>query len=147
MKSSIVRVTALATASLFLVPAGASAESRYALSVRVSEFRSTKGGLVCRLFAAPEGFPASATYRAQVRSTIPGKSATCAFRDLAPGTYAVALFHDENGNGKLDTNFIGIPSEGVGTSNNKLPLIGPPSWDDAKFRLTRNGSLQVKLRY
>ncbi len=134
-----------------LVALGSSSHTRAGatstLTVNVSTFRSTRGALVCRLFAGPEGFPAKATYRAQARVPIPGTTATCAFPQLASGTYAVAVFHDENANGKLDTNFLGIPSEGVGVSNNKRPLIGPPSWSDAKFRLHGNATLQLRLHY
>jgi uncharacterized protein (DUF2141 family) len=45
------------------------------------------------------------------------KRAVCEFPGVAPNTYAVSVFHDENSNGKLDTNFMGIPREGVGASN------------------------------
>jgi uncharacterized protein (DUF2141 family) len=118
-----------------------------ALTINVSTFRSTRGALVCRLFAGPEGFPAKATYRAQARVPISRTAATCTFPQLASGTYAVGVFHDENGNGQLDTNFLGIPTEGVGVSNNKRPLIGPPSWNDAKFGLHADATLQVRLHY
>lgn len=123
------------------------AETTSTLTVHVSTFRSTRGALFCRLFAGPDGFPSKATYRAQVRVPITGTAASCTFPQLASGTYAAGVFHDENGNGKLDTNFIGIPSEGVGVSNNKFPLIGPPSWNDARFHLSRAATLSIDLHY
>ena len=52
---------------------------------------------------------------------------------LKYGEYAVRVFHDENRDGKLDTNFLGIPSEDYGYSNNASGLFGPPSWEKAKF--------------
>ena len=52
---------------------------------------------------------------------------------LAYGEYAVRVFHDENRNGKLDTNFLGIPSEDYGYSNDASGWFGPPSWEKAKF--------------
>lgn len=76
-----------------------------------------------------------------------GTTRTCVFSGIAPGTYAVALFHDENGNGKLDTNFLGIPREGVGVSNNKMRTLGPPTWEDSKFVLAGNLVLNVTLHY
>jgi uncharacterized protein (DUF2141 family) len=109
--------------------------------------RSTNGSVICRIFSGPDGFPGKATYLAQ-SSGPPGKStATCTFPGVAPGTYAVALFHDENGNGKLDTNVLGIPIEGVGVSNNKRPVLGPPKWDDAKFEVAGDTTLAINLRY
>jgi uncharacterized protein (DUF2141 family) len=60
-------------------------------------------------------------------------TATCAFDPIAAGTYAVACFHDENDNGKLDTGIFGIPKEGTVVSNRAHGTLGPPSWDAAKF--------------
>ena len=130
-----------------LAASEASADAGVTLTVHASGLRNQKGALVCRLFASGEGFPAKPTYLAERRVKIPGTEANCEFRDIRPGVYAVALFHDENGNGKLDTNILGIPSEGVGTSNNKRPLIGPPSFSDAKFRLEHDGGVRVTLHY
>lgn len=57
------------------------------------------------------------------------------FVDLPPGSYAVALFHDENDNGRLDKRF-GIPTEGFGFSNNPHLWFGPPSFKAARVALT-----------
>jgi uncharacterized protein (DUF2141 family) len=54
---------------------------------------------------------------------------------LPPGEYALSIYYDENNNGKLDTNFIGIPREPVAISNNARPSFGPPSYEDAVFVL------------
>jgi len=55
------------------------------------------------------------------------------FADVAPGEYAVSVFHDENSNGKLDRNFMGMPKEGVGASDDAVGHFGPPKYDDARF--------------
>jgi uncharacterized protein (DUF2141 family) len=57
------------------------------------------------------------------------------FRNLPPGRYAVILFHDENGNGRLDKNFWGVPTEPYGFSNNAQGLLGPPSFKEAALSL------------
>lgn len=49
------------------------------------------------------------------------------------GEYAVKVYHDENKNGELDTDFLGIPDEDYGFSNNVSGWFGPPSWKKAKF--------------
>lgn len=64
------------------------------------------------------------------------------FADLPPGTYAISCFHDVNGNGKLDTNFLGIPSEPYGFSNNVRPKFRAPSWAESKFELKNTGTDQ-----
>lgn len=60
---------------------------------------------------------------------------TITFEDVSNGIYAISLFHDENSNGKLDTNFLGIPKEDTGASNNAPANFGPPKWEDAKFEV------------
>ena len=52
---------------------------------------------------------------------------------LQPGEYAFSIFYDSNNNGKLDTNFIGIPKEPLAMSNNARPKFGPPRYEDADF--------------
>ena len=74
--------------------------------------------------------------------------ARCDFEDIPPGTYATAVIHDENMNGKLDTNRIGIPTEGYGFSNGAHALLGAPSFSAASFR--HDGGmldLTITLRY
>jgi uncharacterized protein (DUF2141 family) len=61
--------------------------------------------------------------------------------NLQPGRYALILFHDENGNGRLDKNFWGVPTEPYGFSNNAQGFLGPPSFDDAA--MTLDGSDQA----
>lgn len=62
--------------------------------------------------------------------------------ELPPGDYAFSIFYDVNGNGELDTNFIGIPKEPVALSNNAVPRFGPPKYDSAVFSLPSEGTLQ-----
>ena len=58
------------------------------------------------------------------------------FKDVPWGEYAVKLFHDANNNGKLDTNFLGMPKEDYGFSNNVRGRFGPPAYDKAKFEFS-----------
>ncbi len=65
--------------------------------------------------------------------------------DLPAGTYAVSCFHDVNGNGKMDKNIVGIPTEPYGFSNNARPTFRAPNWDEAKFNW-EPGAEAVKIR-
>ena len=56
-------------------------------------------------------------------------------KNVPDGTYAVSFVHDKNSNGKMDKNFMGIPKEDYGCSNNAKGFMGPPKWEDAKFEL------------
>jgi uncharacterized protein (DUF2141 family) len=119
------------------------------IRVRVLDLRSRDGGLILMLFNSKEGFPGKEKLAART-ATIPAsaEAPVYVFEKVPFGTYAVSVRHDENGNGKLDTNFIGMPKEGVGTSNNPRSRFGPPSFRDAVFELDREElELPVHLRY
>ena len=113
--------------------------------VEISGLRSDKGQMLCALFSSPEAFPKK-TDKAVVRLTakIAERRATCDFTGVAPGTYAVSVVHDENSNGKLDTNFIGMPREGVGASNDAKGHMGPPKFGAASFHYA-GGRLNLKI--
>jgi len=74
------------------------------------------------------------------------KNITVTFDDITDGKYAIALFHDENENKKLDKNFFGIPKEGYAFSNNPTTLF-EPSFDDISFELNTTTKLQLKVHY
>ncbi len=103
--------------------------------------------MVC-LTTAPDHFPDCqddpAARKATVRATT---AATMRFDWLPSADYAVALVHDENGNGKLDT-FVGMPREGFGFSRNPAIRFGPPRFASARFAV--GGGVvaeQVKVKY
>ncbi len=64
---------------------------------------------------------------------IENKEVAVVLDSLNYGEYAIRVFHDENKNGELDTDFLGIPDEDYGYSNDASGFFGPPSWDKAKF--------------
>jgi uncharacterized protein (DUF2141 family) len=66
------------------------------------------------------------------------------FSNLDPGRYAIILFHDENGNGKLDKNALGVPTEPYGFSNNVQGFLGPPAFEKTAMRLDA-GNKAVRL--
>lgn len=105
------------------------------IHVDINGLHSDQGQVVCALFSSAADFPRKADKAvAHANSEILGKHATCEFQSVPPGTYAVSVFHDENSNGKLDTNFMGIPREGVGASNNAKGRFGPPKFPAAAFQ-------------
>src|SRR5262245_61492436 len=91
------------------------------VTVHVSGARNTKGKIGVTLFQGAQGFPddtSKAIRQQSVEIDAETMSAQVTFKDLPQGTYAVSALHDENGNGKMDKNFLGIPKEGYGASNN-----------------------------
>jgi uncharacterized protein (DUF2141 family) len=70
-----------------------------------------------------------------------------AFTGLKPGRYAAKVFHDIDGDEKMDVNPFGIPTEPFGFSNNAPPRFGPPAWSAAAFEVGAQGAAQtIKVR-
>ncbi len=74
--------------------------------------------------------------------------ARCNFLDVPPGTYALAVIHDENMDGKLGTNFLGVPTEGYGFSSGATASMSAPSFEAASFLYDgKNLDLTIRLTY
>ena len=112
---------------------------------QISGLRNDQGQVLCALFSSAEAFPTKADKAvARLTAKIAERQATCDFTGVAPGTYAVSVVHDENSNGKLDRNFIGMPREGVGASNDAKGHMGPPKFGAASFHY-EGGRLDLKI--
>lgn len=115
------------------------------IHVEISGLRNDKGQMLCALFSSAEAFPKKPEKAvARLTSKIEERQAACDFTGVAPGTYAVSVVHDENSNGKLDRNFIGMPREGVGASNDAKGHMGPPKFSAASFAY-QGGWLDLKI--
>ena len=119
------------------------------IKVLVVGLHSNDGEVDCALFGGADGFPGDSSKAGKTtKSKIENGQAVCMFADVAPGDYAVSVFHDENSNGKLDRNFMGMPKEGVGASNDAAGHFGPPKYDDARFSYKGGRSvLAIHVRY
>jgi uncharacterized protein (DUF2141 family) len=119
------------------------------LEIAISGFRNDVGNAGVSIFASAKGFPdnpALALKRQMV--AIKGRHASVLVPDLPPGQYAVSVLHDENGNQKMDKNFLGIPKEGWGVSNNVRPSMSAPKFADAAFQLPADGlKLHIQIGY
>lgn len=141
-------LVALMLASLPVLSFGQS--SCQGIHVRILDIRSSAGTVACALFESPDGFPVdylrTATNVMVIR--VRKGQARCDFEDIPPGTYAMAVIHDENVNGKLDTNWLGIPTEGYGFSNDAKGVLGPPSFSAASFPYDgKTLDLTISLHY
>ena len=128
---------------LYLPQAGLTEEN--VIHVDIDRMHSDKGRVFCALYSSANGFPKDSRRAiARTNSSISNGKASCEFSGIKPGTYAVSVFHDENSNGRLDTNFLGIPREGVGASNDARGHLGPPKFDAAAFQFS-GGRLNLKI--
>jgi uncharacterized protein (DUF2141 family) len=136
--------------ALVLVAATAAAARAETLVVEMKGFRSDKGKALVALFASKEGFPdhpKKAIRRLEV--AIKKGAAFAVLMGVPPGTYAVAVLHDEDGNRAMKTGTFGIPKEGYGASQDARGRFGPPSFGDAKFeiRAGRRVTTRIKMKY
>ena len=122
------------------------------LTVAVCGLRSEGGRLCVALFDSAKGFPSDASQAIVSQSldlaTIPrNQPVTLVFKNLAEKRYAISVFHDEDFDGKLKTNWLGIPKEGVGVSNNARGRLGPPKYEAATFDLKALLRISVTVSY
>ena len=72
---------------------------------------------------------------------------TTTFKELPKGSYAVAVIHDANKNGKIDTNLVGLPTEGYGFSNNLRFMLRGATFEESQFELNKDKTIVVKMGY
>lgn len=113
----------------------------------ISNVRNDKGVCKVCLFNnatafSGEGGSAYACIDVQVRN----RTAAATLDNIAPGAYAIMVFHDANNNGKMDKNFLGIPNEGYGASQNKLPFAAAPNFNDNKFVVANGAVVNLKMK-
>jgi uncharacterized protein (DUF2141 family) len=118
------------------------------LTVQVEGFRNSEGKCLVYVYNNKEGFPTKPEKALiKIEEKITGNMSSAVIDGLIPGNYAIAVIHDENGNGKTDTNFLGIPREGMGASNNPKS-VGPPSFSSSEFDLGNSPlTIMIKLKY
>lgn len=115
------------------------------IKVKVSKIEDLEGHISIGLFNSPEGFPKRGDNSVGARIKVESNSVEYVFNNLNKGDYAIAVYHDENSNEELDRNFLGIPSEDYVFSNYTTGSFGPPSFEDAKFKLV--DSLMIELDF
>lgn len=119
------------------------------LKIVVNELDSNDGHVLVSLFNSDDGFPDKPEKAIRkARLTIKENKAWVVFSGLEPGTYAAAILHDENDDQKMNTNFLGIPKEGYGFSNDVMGSFGPPSFTKAGFIITSiNKEISIRTKY
>ena len=131
-------------------PAQPAAEGVGTLVVEIQGLRNSDGTVNLSLFAGPEGFPQDTTaiFRSGTILIAETEEVVFRFEDLAYGEYAIALLHDENSSGAMDTGFLGVPREGFGFSNNPSIGFGAPSFESCSIRLDQpEKALRLQVLY
>jgi uncharacterized protein (DUF2141 family) len=118
------------------------------IEVTVEGLRSEKGDVVVELYPDdPKGFLTSRTRLGRNRGKAEPGARVC-IPAPTPGFYAVVAYHDENGDRHFSKNFLGLPSEGFGVSNNPPPSLGKPTFSKVRFQVGEAGAaITVRIRY
>lgn len=134
------RVLVAAAAACLALPTFA-----HDLTLTVSNITSLKGDILVAVYDQEEHYNANTHWVAVKKVKVDGTAMVLDFTDLPAGSYAVKLFQDENQNGQIDKNGMGIPTEPYGFSNNG-GSFGPPSFNDAKVLVDRTTHVEIQLR-
>ncbi len=127
----------LSVASAFPQNALAGSTKTGTLTVLIDGFNSDKGDARIALCNSIEGYKSEEKAFRREAARISNGKADWAFKDLPFGEYALKVFHDENGNNKLDKNLLGAPTEAYGFSNNARATFGPPDYKKAAFQFDK----------
>ncbi|MYM94205.1 DUF2141 domain-containing protein [Duganella vulcania] len=138
MRSTSLAAFVLSTISALMLaaaPAGAAD-----LKIAVTGVASANGTIMVALYNSAETFQQK-PFRAAAAQAVAGTT-QIEFKDLPAGEYAFSLYHDANGNGKMDANLVGVPTEDYAFSNNAMGKFGPPKFAAARFALPADGAVQ-----
>ena len=131
--------------SLFLNQLNYSDNQGGNIDITVTGVNSQKGEIMVALFDSPDGFPQNAVKAIKfVKSPAQKGDVVMHLKEVPYGRYAIALFHDTNGDAVLNTNLLGIPKEGYGVSNNIRNKFSAPKFQQALF-LHRDGSTKLTI--
>ena len=122
--------------------------ARLEIDVRVVEPEASDALAGVALWAASHGFPEDIQHAVATTYVpiIDGK-ALATFDELAPGSYALTVYHDKNNNQEFDKNWLGMPREAWGVSNNARPRLRAPRFEEASFELTAGvQSIDISIR-
>jgi uncharacterized protein (DUF2141 family) len=115
--------------------------SQHKLDIEITGIKNDNGKIMLELLDVNQKTVA------QEMGLIKDKKCNISFPDLKPGKYAVRYYHDENLNGKMETSFIGKPTEGYGFSNNVTGTFGPPPFEKWLFEISGDKKISLKPLY
>lgn len=128
-----------------IILGSASISSADTLTVTIENTKIAEGALMLRILQGETEFKGEHEAIISIQQRAIAGSSTFTVSNLPAGEYAVQVMQDLNRNGKLDSNFIGLPTEPWAFSNNATGNMGPPGWQDVKFNLDGNATQSIRL--
>jgi len=118
----------------------------YDLTINVKGFPSSKGEAFIAIYRATDDFPVFGKQYKGKTTTISGTASKVVFSNIPSGTYAVAVYHDKNNNNVLDKNYLGIPTEAYGFSNNARRTFSAPSFSEAAVVVNNSKAINITVK-
>ncbi len=115
------------------------------LVLKISNIQKMQGDIKIGVFKSESSFLKEDLAVKNYSIKVIKNTAILTISDLPKGEYAISMFHDENSDNKMNTNFIGIPKEPYGFSNNVKPKMSAPKYKDCKFNFSDDKTLEIKL--
>lgn len=115
------------------------------ITIVIPNLNKVKGKIQMGLYNKKENFPKIGKEYKTFSVKVEDATFKYTIKNLPPGEYAIALYHDENSDGVCNANFFGVPTESYGFSNNIKPFLSAPSFHETKFSLEKARALSIKL--
>ncbi|MBT8258478.1 MAG: DUF2141 domain-containing protein [Flavobacteriaceae bacterium] len=131
------------TSFLILLPSFLVAQNLVDLEVKVTGIKKLSGKVRICLVHSKEDFLKNCYQSQDIK--VGSHEVTAVFHDLEPKEYAISIYHDEDDNNELNSNFLGIPREDYGFSNNPKSMFGPPKYEKCTFQLKSNKQVVIWL--
>lgn len=140
----------LLVVSPFITSSFSSASNKATLILEITGIRNTDGEILIAVFNQAQGFPEdeSKFFRADTIRGLSGTVAYTTFHDLEFGEYAITLMHDENVDGGMEYNWLGMPKEGYGFSTNYKPILRAPKFEETSFLFSKEDQVvHIEMNY
>lgn len=128
-----------------LLASGSLAAQADNLSLTITNIPDAQGQLMIQVVAGEAGFNEQQPPVASFILPATAGSVTLATNALSAGEYGIRLLHDQNGNGEMDSNLVGMPKEPWGFSNSATGSFGPPKWEQVKFTIDGDTEQTIDL--
>lgn len=144
VKSSAAAIICTIFMSLTLSPQG---EEKTTVKINITEIRSDKGSILVGVFTDHEGFASEeGVLDIKLSKDKMENGSMSTTIELESGTYGISVLDDENNNGEMDTNFMGIPKEGFGFSDYYHTALRKPVFEDFKFTIKEEDTVRIDIR-
>jgi uncharacterized protein (DUF2141 family) len=132
---------------VLLCTSGLLSAQAYSIDLTVRGFKESNGSLMAGVFDNADDFKAKENPVNEAKKVVSDTVMAIRFSGIRQGNYAIAIYHDQNDDQRLNTKKLGIPLEGVGFSGTSRSKVKPPNFQQASFRLQKDTTIVIRIKY